>query len=131
MSDASRPLSPHLQVYRFTYTMATSIFHRATGIVLALGFLGLVGTLLALADGPQAYAVVHDCLRGWFGKLLLTGLLAAFWYHTFAGLRHLAFDAGFGLDKHAARRSATWLVAATAVAVLLSAYGLFAGGVRP
>jgi succinate dehydrogenase / fumarate reductase, cytochrome b subunit len=131
MTDASRPLSPHLQVYRFTYTMATSIFHRATGIVLVLGFLSLVGALLALASGPEAYAVVYDFGSGWFGRLLVAGLLAAFWYHTFAGLRHLAFDAGIGLDKGAARRSATWLFAATAVAALLSAYAVFAGGVRP
>ena len=131
MSDASRPLSPHLQVYRFTYTMATSIFHRATGLALAVGFLGLVGTLVALADGPQAYAVAYDLLKGVVGKLALIGLLTAFWYHTFAGLRHLAFDAGYGLDKGAARRSASWLFAATALAALLSAYALLAGGARP
>lgn len=131
MTDASRPLSPHLQVYRFTYTMATSIFHRATGIVLVLGFLSLVGALLALASGPEAYAVVYGLGSGWVGRLLVAGLLAAFWYHTFAGLRHLAFDAGLGLDKHAARRSANWLYGATAVAALLSAYAVFASGVRP
>ncbi len=131
MSDASRPLSPHLQVYRFTYTMATSIFHRATGLALAAGFLGLVATLIALADGPQAYAVAYELLKGVVGKLALIGLLTAFWYHTFAGLRHLAFDAGYGLDKRAARRSATWLFAATALAALLSAYCLLAGGARP
>lgn len=131
MTDASRPLSrplsPHLQVYRFSYTMATSIFHRATGIVLSLGFFGLILWLLALASGSEAYAAVEYPIESWLGRVVVFGLLVAFWYHTFAGLRHLAFDAGVGLDKAAARKSALWLAIATVVASAITAYFLAAG----
>ncbi len=128
MTDTSRPLSPHLQVYRFSYTMATSIFHRATGIVLSVGYLGFVVWLMALASGRDSHEGLHALLGSLIGRLLVVGFLGAFWYHTFAGLRHLGFDAGIGLNKAAARRSATWLLIATLVAVAASAALVLSGG---
>ena len=130
MLSPSRPLSPHLQVYRFMYTMAASIMHRATGIVLSIGLLVLCGWLVALAGGPDDYDAALVLLQSPPGLVVLTGLLAAFWYHLCAGIRHLFWDSGIGINKSAARRSAGAIVLATVVLTALSAYALFAHAVR-
>jgi succinate dehydrogenase / fumarate reductase cytochrome b subunit len=113
---AQRPLSPHLFIYRFAYTMATSIFHRATGLLMSAGLLLLAAWLIALASGPDRYASLAACLAGWPGRLVLGLLLLAFCYHFANGVRHLLWDAGVGLERRAARLSA-WLVAAAALVV--------------
>ena len=125
-----RPLSPHLGVYRFMYTMATSIAHRISGVVLSLGLVVLVAWLLAAASGAEAYAATSALLSSGFIKLLLAGWLLAFCYHLCNGLRHLGWDLGRGLEKPEARRSAVWVVVGTTVLVALSAWLLFvrAGG---
>lgn len=119
-----RPLSPHLDVYRFAYTMATSILHRITGVVLSAGLLVLVWWLLAAAGDAEGYASVAAWLGSGLLQLLLAGWLVAFVYHLCNGIRHLAWDLGYGLEKAEARRSARWVVIAT---VLLSAALLYAG----
>ena len=119
-----RPLSPHLDVYRFAYTMATSILHRITGVVLSAGLLVLVWWLLAAAGDAEGYAGVAAWLGSGFLQLLLAGWLVAFVYHLCNGIRHLVWDLGYGLEKAEARRSARWVMIAT---VLLSAALLYAG----
>lgn len=93
-----RPLSPHLQIYRPQLTSITSILTRITGNGLILGTLLVVWWLLAAASGPDYFATADAVLQSWFGKLVLTGSLWAVWYHYLAGIRHLIFDAGRGLD---------------------------------
>ncbi|MBM4216494.1 MAG: succinate dehydrogenase, cytochrome b556 subunit [Gammaproteobacteria bacterium] len=124
-----RPLSPHIGVYKFAYTMATSIVHRATGIVLSAGLLALAGWLIAAAGGPEAYAIAVAILGGPFGQLLLAGWSVAFSYHLFNGLRHLNWDLGRGLEKHEARRSAVIVVVATLLLAGASIYAAFFAGV--
>ncbi len=103
---AQRPLSPHLGIYRFAYTMATSIFHRATGMALSGGLLLLAIWLAALASGPDSYAAFLAFAGGWPGKALLSLVLLCFCYHLANGIRHLLWDAGVGLERKAARFSA-------------------------
>ena len=124
-----RPLSPHLGVYKFAYTMATSIAHRASGIVLSVGLLALAGWLIAAATGPEAYAIAVALLGGVFGQLLLAGWLVAFSYHLFNGLRHLNWDLGRGLEKSEARRSAAIVVIATLLLAAAFIYVAFFAGV--
>ncbi len=124
-----RPLSPHIGVYKFAYTMATSIVHRATGVVLSVGLLALAGWLIAAASGPEAYAIAVAILGGAFGQLLLAGWLVAFSYHLFNGLRHLNWDLGRGLEKHEARRSAAIVVVATLLLAGAFIYAAFFAGV--
>jgi succinate dehydrogenase / fumarate reductase cytochrome b subunit len=119
---ASRPLSPHLFIYRFAYTMALSILHRATGVVLSLGLLLLVGWLLALAAGPQALAGFNAFAAAWPLQVVLGGLVVSFCYHFANGIRHLFWDIGFGLERREARRSARIVVIVT---LLLSAALLY------
>jgi succinate dehydrogenase / fumarate reductase cytochrome b subunit len=121
----ARPLSPHLGIYRFMYTMATSFAHRATGMALAAGLIVLAWWLTALASGETAYLGALRWLATWPVKVVLFGLLAAFLYHFANGVRHLLWDAGYGLEKQQARRSAWLMVTAVVIAVTAFGYLLF------
>ena len=93
-----RPLSPHLQIYRPQLTAISSILTRITGNALIVGIVLAVWWLLAAATSPGYFAVADGVVTSWFGDLVFTGSLWAVWYHYLAGLRHLYFDAGHGLD---------------------------------
>jgi succinate dehydrogenase / fumarate reductase, cytochrome b subunit len=125
---AHRPLSPHLGIYRFAYTMALSILHRITGVGLAVGLLVLVLWLVALACGAECYDCFQWFAGSWPGKVLLSLWLMAFVYHFANGIRHLCWDAGKGLEKAQARRSAVIVVVAAAVVSLLLLVALFSKG---
>jgi succinate dehydrogenase / fumarate reductase, cytochrome b subunit len=119
MAQAERPLSPHIQIYRWPINMVLSITHRATGIGLALGLILLTWWLLALASGPEAFATVQAVLRSWFGALVLFLWTLALFYHLGNGVRHLIWDAGYGFAIETARTSAiAVLVFAGAMTVL-------------
>lgn len=96
MPQAARPLSPHLQIYRWQIQMVTSILHRASGIALAAGTILLVALLGALAGGPEAYAKVQAVAGSAFGIVLLIGWTWSLAYHLLNGLRHLYEDFGYG-----------------------------------
>ena len=89
MDGQQRPLSPHLQIYRWQVTNTLSIVHRATGVMLSLGLLVLVYWLVAIASGPEAF-VNAQALYGaaWF-KLPLAGWAFCFFFHLGNGIRHL------------------------------------------
>jgi succinate dehydrogenase / fumarate reductase cytochrome b subunit len=91
-----RPLSPHLQVWRWHVTMAGSILHRACLIGLYVGALVLVGWLLALAAGPDAYAAYKGLLGSALGKLVLLGLTFALFFNLSSMVRHMIWDTGKG-----------------------------------
>jgi len=92
----SRPLSPHLQVWRWHPTMWTSILHRASGVALYVGTLVLTVWVVAAAAGPQAYATAEGWLLSPLGRLVLFGFTLAGTYHLASGVRHLVWDAGAG-----------------------------------
>lgn len=91
-----RPLSPHLQVWRWHLTMAGSIIHRASLVGLYVGALILVGWLLALAAGPDAYAAWKGLLGSPLGKLVLFGLTFALFFNLSSMVRHMIWDVGKG-----------------------------------
>ena len=126
--QAARPLSPHLQVWRWHVTMVCSILTRATGIALYLGALILAGWALALALGPGAYAAYKHALGSPLGKVVLFGLTASLFYHLAAGVRHLVWDAGKCFDPKLSDRTgaaalAFGLAAAIAVFVIAAMTG--------
>jgi succinate dehydrogenase / fumarate reductase cytochrome b subunit len=98
MSESARPLSPHLQIYKWQLTMTLSILHRSTGIALAVGTLLVVALLLALAAGPDSYAMVQAFCASPFGLFLLFGWSWSLCFHLCNGIRHLAWDAGWGFE---------------------------------
>jgi succinate dehydrogenase / fumarate reductase cytochrome b subunit len=122
---AARPLSPHLTVYRFAYTMALSILHRITGVALAAGLVLLVAWLHALASGEAAYAQFTAVAGHGLAQVVMACWLFAFVYHFANGIRHLCWDAGYGLNKVHARRSALWVVLFVVVVTLALLYGFF------
>jgi succinate dehydrogenase / fumarate reductase, cytochrome b subunit len=128
---AFRPLSPHLFIYRFAYTMALSFLHRATGMLLSFGLLLLIGWLLALASGPAAYESFAAFAASWPVKVLLALLLASFCYHFANGIRHLCWDLGWGLERKQARASGRIVVIVAALVAALLLYLFFARGGTP
>lgn len=98
MSTDQRPLSPHLQVYRPQLTSVTSTLHRVTGLLLSLGSLVVVAWLLAVAAGPEAYAGVTGWLSHPVAVVLMIVWTWALVYHLLNGIRHLFWDAGWGLE---------------------------------
>ncbi len=115
-----RPLSPHLQVYRPQITSVLSITHRFTGIALAVGTGLLVSWLMAVAAGPAAYAEAQAFFGSVLGRLMLFGWTLALFYHFCNGLRHLAWDAGYGYDVAVVARSGMMTVGAAVALTLLA-----------
>jgi succinate dehydrogenase cytochrome b subunit len=128
-----RPLSPHLSVYRmWRYTLLTSITNRATGLVLSAGLILLVYWLVAIASGPAAYHAARVVLSLPVLKAVYVILLATFSYHLFAGIRHLIWDTGHGIEREQAKRS-SWLLAIVSFVLFvgLAWWALHAGGHAP
>jgi succinate dehydrogenase / fumarate reductase cytochrome b subunit len=111
-SASARPLSPHLQVYRWKVTMAMSILHRVTGVGLYLGTVLLVWWLLAAATGPAAFETAQWFFGSILGRLILFGYTWALFQHMLGGIRHLIWDTGAGLGP-GVRDQIAW---ATAIA---------------
>ena len=111
-----RPLSPHMQVWRWHITMATSIMTRASGVALYVGALIIAGWALALASGPVAFDRYVILLGSFPGKLILFGLTLAIFYHLAAGIRHLFWDAGEGFELKTADMTAAAAIAFAIVA---------------
>jgi succinate dehydrogenase / fumarate reductase cytochrome b subunit len=99
---ADRPMSPHLQVWRWHVTMATSILHRATGMALYVGALIVAGWVISLAAGQDAFDGYRALLGSPIGLLVLFGLTVSFFYHLANGVRHLVWDAGRGFEPKTA-----------------------------
>ncbi len=119
MAKAERPLSPHLQVYRWYLTMGLSIGHRVSGIGLALGLVLLTWWLLALASGPDAFAFVESVKDSVLGTLVLFLYTFVILYHLCNGIRHLVWDFGYGLDPEVAFRSGQAVLIASGGLTLL------------
>lgn len=120
MPTPDRPLSPHLQVYRPMYTMVLSMSHRISGVFQSVGLLLLVGWLMAAASGAHSYAAAERFFSHALVRVLLAAWVVAFWYHFFAGIRHLVWDAGYGFDKQTARRSGELVVVLAVLASLFT-----------
>lgn len=110
-----RPLSPHLQVYRWELTMALSILHRITGAALAVGMLMVVWMLVAAGLGEGAYNQFHAFASGAIGRLMLFGWTVALFYHLCNGMRHIFWDIGLGYEIKTAFRSGYAVLIATAI----------------
>ncbi|GJE55980.1 MULTISPECIES: succinate dehydrogenase, cytochrome b556 subunit [Methylobacterium] len=94
------PLSPHLQIYRWTWTMAMSVFHRITGTALYGGTALVAIWLVALASGPRAYDAVAWFFGSWIGLAILFAYTWVLLHHMLGGLRHFVWDTGYGYDKN-------------------------------
>ena len=116
----NRPLSPHLQIWRWQLSMALSIAHRATGIVLSAGAVLLVIWLVAAAAGPDSYEVAQRCAGSWAGYLFLFGFSLCLFYHLLNGIRHLFWDAGYGFELPTVTRTGWAVVLGTVAATIVA-----------
>ena len=115
MATRERPLSPHLQVYRWQITMTMSILHRATGVALTVGAFGLAWWLMAMAAGGEQAARAAACLASPFGRIVLFGFSASLVYHLLNGIRHLLWDIGWGYEIPEVYKSGDTVAALTVV----------------
>jgi len=119
----TRPLSPHLSVYRmFRYTLATSFANRITGVVLSAGLLLLVYWLMSVAGGARSYARAGHVMTSPPARLIYAALIISFCYHLVAGVRHLVWDTGHGLERAQAQKSAWLVITLSIVLIVLICY---------
>lgn len=115
-----RPLSPHLQVYRPQITTVLSIMHRFAGIALSAGMLLYVAWLAGAAHSAAGYQAVAGFIGSWIGLLLMFGWTVALFFHLLNGIRHLAWDAGYGYELPQAHASGWAVVVGTAALTVLA-----------
>ncbi|MAP96198.1 MAG: succinate dehydrogenase, cytochrome b556 subunit [Ponticaulis sp.] len=123
--NTSRPLSPHIMTWKWHVTMATSIFHRATGIANYVGAFLLVGWLVSITLGEEAYESFAGLVGSPLSLLVLFGFTLSIVYHFLNGIRHLFWDAGTGYQPKTADLTA-WvsILGAVVVTVAIWAYVL-------
>jgi succinate dehydrogenase / fumarate reductase cytochrome b subunit len=121
MANVERPISPHLQIYKWQITSVLSIVHRATGGALGVGSLLLAWWLVATASGPHAFAIVQGFIASIIGRLILLGFSWALFYHLCNGIRHLFWDAGYGFDLPTAEKTG-WAVVIASIALTVIAW---------
>lgn len=120
VNRGNRPLSPHLQVYRLPIPAVTSIMTRMTGQALVAGLVLLAWWLVAAVASPAAFGAADWVMRSWIGFIVMTGATWALWFHALSGLRHLGYDAGFGLEIDEAKRGSWAIIIGSVVLTLLS-----------
>ncbi len=96
---ANRPLSPHLQIYRLSFTFLMSGFHRVTGALLYFGIVIFAWWLVAAASGPAYFDFVNGLFGSWFGRLVLLGMTWLTIHHALGGIRHFIWDTGYGMGE--------------------------------
>ena len=124
-----RPLSPHIQVYKFMLSYLMSGFHRVSGLALYFGVLLLAWWLVAAAAGPNAYGNFEWFIGSWIGKLVLLGYTWALLHHLLGGVRHLIWDLGYGFEPSEREFLAlSTIVGSVALTVLVFVVGYLAMG---
>ena len=121
MTEAQRPLSPHLQIYKPQLTSVLSISHRAAGIALSVSTLFLVWWFIAAATSDSAFAAAQSFFGSWLGLILLLGWTLSFFFHLCNGIRHLCWDVGWGFDLRTTYATG-WTVVAVSIALTLIAF---------
>jgi succinate dehydrogenase / fumarate reductase, cytochrome b subunit len=115
----TRPVSPHLTIYRWPATMMTSITHRVTGVGLSLGAVVLAWWLVSVSNGPEGWQNFHAVSDSPFGLLVLFGLIWSLVYHFLNGIRHLAWDLGYGFAKRTAERNSVIILVLSVIGAVV------------
>lgn len=126
MAAKERPLSP-FWIYKPQITSVLSITHRLSGIGLAAGAVLLAYWLTTAAYGPETFARAQAFLGSWLGRTILFGLTLSLFYHLLNGIRHLAWDAGWGLGLRELRASGWLVVLGTVLLTVVSWMAAYAG----
>ncbi len=124
VNRGNRPLSPHLQIYRPQLTSMTSILTRITGNALLVAALLIVWWFLAASYSEEYFNLANAVITSWFGDLVMFLSLWAIWYHLLAGLRHLWWDSGRGLELEEAEKLGWVVIGGSVVLTILTALAL-------
>jgi succinate dehydrogenase / fumarate reductase, cytochrome b subunit len=127
MAPRARPISPHLEIYRFTLTMAMSIVHRITGVANYVGTLLLVAWLGGAALGGEAFALVNAVFGSWIGQVILFGYTWSLFHHMLGGLKHFVWDTGRMLDP-SGRELIVRIQVATSILLTIAVWALAVWG---
>ena len=127
MTVRFRPLSPHIQIYRWTITMTMSIVHRATGIANYAGTALLVIWLGAAAWGQEPLNAVNEVYGSWFGQVVLFGYSWSLIHHMLGGLRHFVWDFILGMEA-GQREALAWANLIGSIVLTLLVWTLFVWG---
>lgn len=125
-NSIKRPLSPHLQVYRLPMMAKMSISHRFTGVLLTVGLVLLAIWLIAAGLGEERYDQAMALIDTPFTKYVFVAWAFVLFYHMGSGLRHIAWDIGFGLNEKASVRSG-WLVILFALGMTYGVWSVTCG----
>ena len=98
MNDSNNPLSPHLQIYRWHISSLLSITHRISGVINLLALILIFFWLIALSLGESNYESFLLIINSFFGKFILIGFTWSMSFHLLSGIRHLAWDLGYGFE---------------------------------
>ena len=122
MNKVSRPLSPHMQVYRWQITMVLSILHRMTGVAISFGLILFSAWIYGIAFDSNVFNFIHTFLQSLFGKITLLLATAALFFHLANGVRHLFWDAGKGFSNPQITRSGVLVILFTIAVTILFAF---------
>lgn len=122
-SGHARPLSPHLTIWRWQVTMLSSIMHRTTGMALSGGAIVLAWWLVSVSNGSEGYDSFMVYAAMPLGLLVLFGFTWSFAFHFCNGIRHLAWDLGYGFNKYTASKTG-FLVFALSFLIAIAAFAL-------
>ena len=98
MNDSKTPLSPHLQIYRWHISSLLSITHRISGVINLLALIFIFFWLINLSLGESNYELFLLIINSFFGKFILIGFTWSMNFHLLSGIRHLAWDLGYGFE---------------------------------
>ena len=120
VNRGNRPLSPHMTIYRWPLNMAVSILTRITGNALLVGALLVVAWFLSAAISPTCFATMDGLMTSWFGDLVMVLSLWGLWFHALAGLRHLYWDTGRGLEIETSEKLSWGIIVGSVVLTVLT-----------
>jgi len=126
MNDSKNPLSPHLQIYRWHISSLLSITHRISGVINLLALILIFFWLLFLSLGENNYELFLLTINSFFGKFVLIGFTWSMSFHLMSGIRHLAWDLGYGFEIKTANISGIIVIISSLALTIM--FWLFARG---
>ena len=126
MNDSKNPLSPHLQIYRWHISSLLSITHRISGIINLLALILIFFWLIFLSLGENNYELFLLTINSFFGKFVLIGFTWSMSFHLMSGIRHLAWDLGYGFEIKTANISGIIVIISSLALTIM--FWLFARG---
>ena len=126
MNDSNNPLSPHLQIYRWHISSLLSITHRIAGIINLFALILIFFWLIVLSLGESNYELFLIIINSFFGKFILIGFSWSMIFHLLSGIRHLAWDLGYGFEIKTANISGVVVIISSLVLTII--FWLFARG---